>query len=46
LQRHFANELKSGRAMLKVKIIGKFYAALDDDAHARSRWATGSGLAG
>jgi hypothetical protein len=32
LYRHFRNELANGRAMLKGRVAGKFYAALDDDA--------------
>ena len=31
LFRHFKNELANGRAMLKARVAGKFYAALDDD---------------
>jgi hypothetical protein len=30
LFRHFKNELANGRAMLKARVAGKFYAALDD----------------
>lgn len=32
LYRHFRNDLSNGRAMLKARVAGKFYAALDDDA--------------
>jgi hypothetical protein len=32
LYRHFKNELANGRAMLKARVAGKFYAALDEDA--------------
>jgi hypothetical protein len=32
LYRHFRNELANGRAMLKARVAGKFYAALDNDA--------------
>jgi hypothetical protein len=32
LYRHFRNELANGRAMLKARVAGKFYAVLDDDA--------------
>ena len=31
LYRHFKNELASGRAMLKARVAGKFYNALDND---------------
>jgi hypothetical protein len=31
LFRHFKKELASGRAMLKARVAGKFYAALDND---------------
>jgi hypothetical protein len=31
LYRHFKHELENGRAMLKARVAGKFYAALDDD---------------
>jgi hypothetical protein len=32
LFKHFKNELANGRAMLKARIMGKYYNALDDDA--------------
>jgi hypothetical protein len=40
LFKHFRTELANGRAMLKSKIMGKYYAALDDNAP----WAVQMGM--
>jgi hypothetical protein len=40
LFKHFKNELANGRSMLKAKVAGKFYAALDNN----EMWAISMGM--
>jgi hypothetical protein len=40
LFKHFRNELKNGRSLLKAKVAGKFYAALDEGRE----WAIGMAM--